>query len=231
MKLNDTMRSLEQRVEEGALAIRTHALSQKAAAGKWSAAQRLAYSVVQYGFAVVWPGFLGAVGDRVNTPELKQAFKENALCEVGATGTGHVFLARKFAISQGITPAQLDKWCESDLSHQSMSRMFALVDTEADEGYIAGYLYAQETLAGVMFESFLPAFKEVAGCAIEYMTVHIEVDGDEHGPMIMKGIEKLIALEPLHPDSLAPKCISKILSGIDDAIIVRKDYMEYIAST
>ena len=66
------LKSLEARILEGSSAIMGHHMSRIAKTG-WTAEQRAAYTILQYGFAVVWPAFLGAVADRVKTPELKKA--------------------------------------------------------------------------------------------------------------------------------------------------------------
>lgn len=189
-----------------------------------TAEQRERYALFQFGTAVVWPSFLATAADLTLASALKQALKNNASCEIGASGDiSHVCLARNFALSQGITKKSLLGWVENPVNQMSIRRMFMILDKP--DAFKAGWMLGNEAFAAVMFEIFLPAFQQVQGCDVTYMTTHIKVDKDEHVRDILAGLREIFK----SAESLE---FEVMLSGfgLEQAFQARIEYLDYIQS-
>lgn len=212
---------IQAKISRAAIAIRNHLLSRKAVSSGWTAAQRERYSLFQLGTATIWPGFLAGCAGRVQNPALQDALRLNACCEIGANegSMGHVSLALSFCLSQGIAPDMLVSWPTNPKNQASMVNMVGIL--LKPEMTIAGWMYANEFLAGVMFQAFLPAFAAATGPAIRYMQEHVDVDGDEHAKQIWDSVEECLS---------SGHNLQDFLRGLNLAIQARIDYLEYIQS-
>jgi len=85
-----------------------------------------------------------------------------------------------------------------------------------DEGKLAGWLLAQESLVPVLFEVFRPAFAKIKGVDLTYLDEHIRVDADEHAKWMLDGVLALLEKSRTdHGSEWGETILKGVLYGID----------------
>jgi hypothetical protein len=217
MQIQDQVQNIQRMISDGAQTIREHPFMQTAS--DWTAGQRARYALYQFVTAMVWPAFLSTASAAAQNPKLKKALRLNAAGEAGAEegSVGHTALAYRFCSSQGLTDGQMVGELTNPRFLESVGEMFAI--TAAGDEFMAGRLCSSEAFAGVMFEEAQPAFSQIVGCDLTYMTEHVEVDNDEHSAALLDAIEDILS---------GGGSYDEVVRGVNAGIALRRAYLEYI---
>jgi len=159
------------------------------------------YAAIQYADSLLWVPMLALLKDRVKNERLKQALRENLLCEAGANATSHVEICRRFIESTG---ANLDDIDFASISGGQVIRSVAVADLS--EPQIAGWILTAETLVPLQFALFLDSFRKIGAVDLTYLIEHVAVDTDEHSQWMRESCLELLK---------ESDCFNEILSGID----------------
>jgi pyrroloquinoline quinone (PQQ) biosynthesis protein C len=129
---------------------------------------------------------------KVTSPRLSRAIAENIAHETGLDGPSHIALARDMMRSLGVRDM-----CAFNASTFVESATMWLSDEFAtyDEAAIAGWLLTAETLVPLMFARVVSAMAR-SGCDVEYFTVHVHVDGDEHSEWMLESVREILDANP-----------------------------------
>jgi hypothetical protein len=98
-------------------------------------------------------------------------------------GDGHVRAVRRAAAAADVPPAAAD----------FMESTFAVIDRGRPWEIAAAFGIGREQAIPDMFAATLAAVGRESGCGLfaEYLERHVELDGDEHGPMMLELIDAL----------------------------------------
>jgi hypothetical protein len=123
--------------------------------------------------------YLAAMGDAGASTTVVQRFLA-ALPDHGVAG-GHAAAIRAAAVAAGVPVAAV----------AFMESTFAVIDRGRPWEIAAAFGIGREQAIPDMFAATLAAVGRGAGCGLfaEYLERHVELDGDEHGPMMLALID------------------------------------------
>ena len=139
-----------------------------------------------------WVPMLAIIKDSVRSKLMREAVRYNLLDEVAckdqSDGTSHITLLKRFVHSLGVSTRYSDYHTYAPESVQPMAVMLGLAG-RADDAVVAGWLLSQEVLLPVIFRIFRPAFaKAFPKADLEFLTVHEEVDDEEHAELVRRAL-------------------------------------------
>lgn len=187
--MKNLVHQMESAVDHYRQALLSHPIRALARSGELSRALTLEFAALQYVDSVLWVPMLALMKDRVRSPMLRQALRDNLLCEAGANDTSHITLCRQFIESIGVAPFYGDFHRQSELASHPVVIMNAAAGLS--EGEIAGWILVAEALVPTLFESFRPALARIPGADLRYIDEHITVDAEEHSRWMKEGVARL----------------------------------------
>jgi pyrroloquinoline quinone (PQQ) biosynthesis protein C len=154
---------------------------------------------------IYWVTMLARVRDQLESPVLREAVRKNILDEVGDSKTSHVTLCKQFVESLGL-PSHFDDYRHySPASVYPVELMMSLAGN-VDDGFMAGWLLAQECLVPVLFQMFRPSFEAIPGADVSYLKEHEQVDACDHTRWLMEGIQSI---------AITDETVARVVTGLD----------------